>query len=479
MANANLALRLSPTTIPDEPTPPSSPERFMTPNGTISLSLLIDSNGEPLDDSDDLLFRPGIGTVKSASHVSQKSVFNYSHEEQIIDHHQRTPQQGHNHNHPAMKRMKSLGNLPLFQRDFGGTPQDIVRMRKDFEKHRFGMARMRSMTDLMEIPRSAENYDPPPARVSDEFRFPRTVARDSIFKRNAAALTSKQRNTHIGVGDTKFIGGEFEGNSMNGRKLTKNKSMGMIPDVISERARYDFFYAPKGGGDYHSAEALSDEDEGLGDVTSYEHFNVILRNQRGYQVSEPGCRSPEEFLFTKTPFERGFRRSYMKTSPESPQMLIRQSDGWFAQSSAGGQGLPSWAKLYRYQESVEERLMTVDRNNNDNQKQSSFIKEVRASRQQQQQQQLQCEQRRTSGGGGGKSIMTKKKENVKKSNSSFEFCVKRTANATAASCCSFASSRGVVVLNRSISNRLRDVFPPSPQRCDAVRWRGTICHGLL
>lgn len=367
----------------------------MTPNETMSMSVA------GLDDSD-LFFRPAAqpnghhtsmtfstppplpaGPIKSASHVSQQSVFLYS-DEQIEAGISPPTTIG------RMKRMKSLGNLPLFQRDFGGTPQDIVRMRRDFEAHRFGMARMRSMTDLMEIPDStspvaAAAAHPPMAMMrgqshgEDDQRWPKSIARDSIFKRNTASLSSKQR---IGVGDTKFIGSDMDRSMLSqpGRRLSKNKSMGMIPDLILERGGdHRLFLTPtKAGGE----ELGSDEDEGLGDnlqdVSSYERFNVILRNHRGYQVSEPGAghRSPDELLLGQ-PFERGYRRSYMKMSsqsPQSPQMIMRQSDGWYTQQYSptvpnGGQW--PWAKMYRYQrqESVEERLVPViacDRNNNIN-----------------------------------------------------------------------------------------------------------------
>lgn len=412
IANANLVMRLP---VPDEEeTPPSSPERFMTPNQTMSLSTIAAAAG--LDDSD-ILFRPTAminkinnndnnnsfatppQSSKSASQVSHKSVFNYSDEEQqrmLMDQSPPTTI-------ARMKRMKSLGNLPLFQRDFGGTPQDIVRMRRDFEAHRFGMARMKSMTDLMEIPQAEspvsskmhQQTDRSSGNDSDQRSFPRSVARDSIFKRNTTNLSSSGNKQRIGVGDTKFIGNPFDfdrsmldSNKNGGRKLSKNKSMGMIPDLLAERGgRYDIFFTPAAGNnlDMSNDQSPSDEeDEGLGenlmDVTSYEHFNVILRNRRGYQVSEPGgTRSPDEM---SRPFERGYRRSYMKmssVSPQSPQMMLRQSDGWYSQqqqqqqqySPVGTAGQYPWTtKMHRYQrqESVEERLMVpvfaYDRNNN-------------------------------------------------------------------------------------------------------------------
>lgn len=404
--------------VPDEEeTPPSSPERFMTPNETMSLSTIAAAAG--LDDSD-TLFRPTAminkinnnnnnfatppqSSSKSASHVSHKSVFNYSDEEQRMLMDQSPPT-----TIARMKRMKSLGNLPLFQRDFGGTPQDIVRMRRDFEAHRFGMARMKSMTDLMEIPHAKspvsskmhQQTDRSSGNDSDQRCFPRSIARDSIFKRNTTNVSSSGGNKQrIGVGDTKFIGNQFEfdrsmldNNKNGGRKLSKNKSMGMIPDLLAERGgRYDIYFTPAAGNnlDMSNDQSPSDEeDEGLGenlmDVTSYEHFNVILRNRRGYQVSEPGgTRSPDEM---SRPFERGYRRSYMKmssVSPQSPQMMLRQSDGWYTQqqqySPVGTAGQYPWTtKMHRYQrqESVEERLMVpvfaYDRNNNNNNQNNSI-----------------------------------------------------------------------------------------------------------
>lgn len=388
VANANLALRLSAHAIPDhdevDGSPPTSPERFLTPNETMSVS----ANASAFDyDRGDYFYRPTPAQVKSASHVSHRGVFNYSPEEVEMWEQQRYLPRTPSSQNSQMKRMKSLGNLPLFQRDFGGTPQEMVRMRKDFEAHRFGMARMRSMTDLMEI--SSESMAKNSNRASDEFpRVQRNVARDSIFKRNPTLDNGQKRAQMMGIGDTKFIGGgELEMNHKgNHRRLSKNKSMGQIPDLISERARYD---ALVGAQRNHQIDGLDenggdgdedhDDDCNVGDwsMTSYEQFNVLLRNRRGYQVSEPGTsRSPEEMLLSKTPFERGYRRSYMRhqgaQSPQSPQMFIRQSDGgWFTPSggaggaserssvASNGNQFPWTQKLYRYQreESVEECLI--------------------------------------------------------------------------------------------------------------------------
>lgn len=369
MANANLALRIPPPLVQaqENETPPSSPERFLTPNATMSMSIL---NTPGLDDSE-MLFRPlnrnnistppsAVGPVKSASYASNKSMFNYS-DDQINPSQTATP----------MKRMTSLGNLPLFQRDFGGTPYDIVRMRKDFEAHRFGMARMKSMTDLMEIPKgvgggrmglspvSSRGYEGNYYHNSNNSRYPNTIARDSIFKRNNPGLGKSPNGKppqRIGIGDTKFIGSDLDRSgggfiSQPGRKLSKNKSMGMIPDLILERAIYEHEHYMNssnrnGGGEPFSDdndEEDDEQDEGLGenvmDMTSYERFNVILRNRKGYQVSEPGLRSPEEIL--GRPFERGYRRSYVKMSSQSsqsPQMMMRQSDGWYTQQYSPGGG---------------------------------------------------------------------------------------------------------------------------------------------
>lgn len=363
----------------------------MTPNETLSMSVLTGLDDSRSSTTSDLMGKSNghFSTpppIKSASHVlHQKSVFNYSDDDQMAMMIDPSP-----HTIGRMKRMKSLGNLPLFQRDFGGTPQDIVRMRRDFEAHRFGMARMKSMTDLMEIPdddqshvcsRHSSNRDEMEDQQYQQ-RYPKAIARDSIFKRNhTSSMNSKQR---IGVGDTKFIGSDLDRSGLMqhpGRRLSKNKSMGMIPDLIAER-RYDLMTPPMLKDSGEEEQPDSDEDEGLGenllDVTSYEHFDVILRNRRGcYQVSEPGGqRSPEEMF---RPFERGYRRSYMKMSSQSPQqqqalspqMIMRQSDGWFSTGGAGAAAPGQWTKMYRYQrqESVEERLIPVfayDRNNNTN-----------------------------------------------------------------------------------------------------------------
>lgn len=349
-ANAALRLPLIPNTSIDEVgTPASSPERFTTPNETMA--------------THDLSWH--------------KRAFNFS---------------GDDHSPPPpppaqLVRMKSLGNLPLFQRDFGGTPQDIVRMRRDFETHRFGMARMKSLTDLMEMQEAASprlSLSPSaPLKSSqrqqnqqqqhqklDDMRFAGSLARDSIFKRNNANGTSSSGGHRIGVGDTKFIGNNHQHDRSAlmhaNRKLSKNKSMGMIPDLICERGeRYDAFRTSKKCAKDEAEVSDDEDDEEEDDVTSYEHFNVVLRG--GYQVSEPGgggeggaSRRAEEVLGAR-PFERGYRGSYMRMSSvspqQSPQMMVRHSDGWHSRQQQQYSPVAShyhWAMMYRYQQRRKE-----------------------------------------------------------------------------------------------------------------------------
>ncbi|XP_050087764.1 uncharacterized protein LOC126572464 isoform X3 [Anopheles aquasalis] len=47
-----------------------------------------------------------------------------------------------------LSRMKSMGNLSAYEREFGDTPVDLLKLKKDFETRRFSFAKMKSLTDL-------------------------------------------------------------------------------------------------------------------------------------------------------------------------------------------------------------------------------------------------------------------------------------------------------------------------------------------
>lgn len=327
ITNANLVLKMPPSS-------PAESDEFMTPNSTF----LNTSNPEQYS-TPSAEFRFPVMKIQSAGNMTNQRVFEFNENYSDEDRDEVDFQRGNGlYQHGELKRMKSLGNLPLFQRDYGGTPQDILRLKQEFEEHRFGLARMRSLTSLNEPDLDEES---PKRRSRDKEIMPvnhrsRGINEDNstIFKKqqsgNFRKNPTKRRN--FGVGDTKFIGSEDQGITKkdNGRKLAKNSSMGMIPDLISEKVIYDPFLTPLTDRKYEEQhlEAQQSSEESFSDVDSnVEAAKVTLRkNDRNIIMNAT------EANLLSTPFERGFRRSYnVKSEITYDRILatLRQSDGFY------------------------------------------------------------------------------------------------------------------------------------------------------
>nr|XP_029713777.1 LOW QUALITY PROTEIN: uncharacterized protein LOC109400987 [Aedes albopictus] len=226
-----------------------------------------------------------------------------------------------------LSRMKSLGNLSAYEREFGTTPVDLLKLKKDFELRRFSCAKMKSLTNLNDDNEDAmvqrrkqvskENVDQKTKNCIDE--------RKTAFQRNGADLPNRfqpfqMRNSFhsgiyrkkAGVGYTRYIGIEDDTPS----PLTK---MNSIPSLsATDRVDHNPFLTPNIGRKRFSTASNSPDEN--------DHSPVELRLTR--KLAEDVVDSAN---LLRTPFERNFRKSsptedFRLSNPMAP---FRQSDSNF------------------------------------------------------------------------------------------------------------------------------------------------------
>lgn len=236
-------------------------------------------------------------------------------------------------------RMKSLGNLSQYERSFGDTPKDLMKLKAEFEQRRFGLARRRSLTNLL-------TEDESVSLDMNNDRINRPKPRESIFNTKPALINGSKYRKKIGIGDTKYIGNEEpDGNKQY--QLTKMKSLGTIPDLLTERIGFEPFLTPSANRrrypaslhDYRGGDDTGNGSSGgsggdappMGDSSSDGDDETFLRPKPKRQNGR--LRYIDEINLLNGPFERGFRRSYNNgtstTHTNKVTSPFRQSDGYF------------------------------------------------------------------------------------------------------------------------------------------------------
>lgn len=254
-------------------------------------------------------------------------------------------------------RMRSMGNLSATERAFGDTPKDILKLKKDFELKRFGLAKMRSLTNLVmddeqENDKKVEMLSKPlpRERVHDINIDMTSNSNYSSFSRSS--IRSNGLFFHkkkIGIGDTRWVGGGCEDTDARHFNLTRMKSLGTIPDIIASEPIHPFLTPHTNrkmsieSNSKHRNLSVPDYARLYSDNHSSISNNNDPNNSDSLNDSTDGDdevierRSHLEFdhqLF-KTPFERGFRRSYTAFSDRNRNHIaspLRQSDGYFSYS---------------------------------------------------------------------------------------------------------------------------------------------------
>lgn len=295
--------------------PESDGEIYLTPNTSIT------HNGDDVVDSGMDEYGPSNGSptnyrvtkMHSMGHIPDRrrrsDYYAYDEIDSGLDEKFSTPDSSFG----MMYKMKSMGNLSQHERLFGDTPKDLVKLKEEFERRRFGMTGRKSLTNLI---------------VDEDNDIVTAVRkRESIFSGKPLQINGRYKKK-FGIGDTKYIGNDTETDNKN-YHLTKMKSMGTIPDIVTDRIIFEPFLTPSTERKYPNS--LHDYRGGAADRYdsngSSEDDDMIMKRQH-----DEG-KFIKEMSLLKGPFERGFRRSYSKESNRNNQSTpLRQSDGYFQMS---------------------------------------------------------------------------------------------------------------------------------------------------
>lgn len=192
-----------------------------------------------------------------------------------------------------LTKRKSLSNLSAYEKEFGNTPIDLLKLKKEFETKRFSRARIKSLTNLTnddliadeieidkhEIRRIHPLYKQESDNTINYFNNINVNDRKTNNQLHRNTFHSGKYKKKIGIGDTKYIGNN-EDNDENFNTLIKMNSMSTIPC-------YDSNMSP-----------------------------IVARKSNG------NADNPVE------PFKRAYRRSYHTDGILNNNLLLhRQSDG--------------------------------------------------------------------------------------------------------------------------------------------------------
>lgn len=323
--------------------PESDGEIYLTPNTSVAVDEdRCDSGTEDTSVAQNQYLRNGDGRpsngyrmdkIQSMSSISNRltEVAEDQVDSGTDEQYCRTPENGN------IYRMKSLSSLSQCERAFGATPKTLLKLKEDFENRRLAMlTRRKSLTNLLaeaSDASDAENVMPSNVGV---FKMPETRApnRDGIFFTTRTHQSNGKYRKRNGIGDTKYIGTDSDTPEQKQYHLTKIKSVGTIPDLLTERTNYDPFWTPmvarRHPASLHNYDGrtrysppFDGRSDGSSDMDEQEDF---LRHQPDEHV-----RFMNEMGLLKGSFERGFRRSYNRKHDRTakPTTPLRQSDGYF------------------------------------------------------------------------------------------------------------------------------------------------------
>uniref|UniRef100_A0A182WHK8 C2 NT-type domain-containing protein n=1 Tax=Anopheles minimus TaxID=112268 RepID=A0A182WHK8_9DIPT len=272
--------------IPQSPNSDSGDDVFVTPDVTV---LSEDEGGGSDDRTESGVEEFGTPTseiplaklikIKSMNNLAVPKGAMFSDEEidhpdgfihtDLTDEHYLTP--GMN-----LSRMKSLGNLSAYEREFGHTPVDLLQSKRDFETRRFSFAKMRSLTDLTAgdesddvLVRRRRQLEAEEKSSSDESKPPSScqlsppglasgteLANRFLPFQMRSSFHSGVYRKRSGIGYTRYIGNDDDptttttngGPTIGGTNLTKINSLSTIPTVLpGERVNHVPFLTPNIG----------------------------------------------------------------------------------------------------------------------------------------------------------------------------------------------------------------------------------------
>ncbi|XP_061509128.1 uncharacterized protein LOC1278939 isoform X2 [Anopheles gambiae] len=357
--------------IPQSPNSDSGDEVFVTPDVTV---LSEDEGGASDDRTESGVEEFGTPTseiplsklvkIKSMNNLAVPKGAMFSDEEEVGDQTHgyflaaggRPDEDHHHHLTPGLNlsRMKSLGNLSAYEREFGHTPVDLLQSKRDFETRRFSFAKMRSLTDLTGgdesddvLVRRRRQLKAEEKSSSDESNAPSSCQLSPLGGGGGGAgvelanrfLPFQMRSSfhsgvyrkRSGIGYTRYIGidddpaaaggGTAPSATLGPSNLTKINSLSTIPTVLAaERVNHVPFLTPNIGrkrfasaSTYNAtrASATSSPDENDPDaaVRLPAAKPKATSPTTGTGVAKVIARSSIRSNSSNNPFERNFRKS--------------------------------------------------------------------------------------------------------------------------------------------------------------------------
>ncbi|KFB36126.1 AGAP009577-PA-like protein [Anopheles sinensis] len=240
-----------------------------------------------------------------------------------------------------LSRMKSLGNLSAYEREFGDTPVDLLKLKKDFETRRFSFAKMKSLTDLtvddekddvlvrrrrqLEAAESERSSSDESTKAS-QLSPPASIAGASElanrllpFQMRNSFHNGVYRKRH-GIGYTRYIGIEDDPAASacpsiygGGSNLTKINSLGTIPTVgLGERVDHVPFLTPNIGRKRFASTSTTNRTSATSSSSPEEGEQPRPRSAASGTTSMAAkviTRSSARPGGNTNPFERNFRKS--------------------------------------------------------------------------------------------------------------------------------------------------------------------------
>lgn len=245
---------------------------------------------------------------------------------------------------PRVAKIKSMENLSILEMEFHKASQELDRnsprrLKWLAERERIQMPKMKSLNNLCfddysEEQMRAEFQQIREQNLEEKHRFNLQQRKNSTSSSNSGKLFIK----HTKVGNAKFIGNDDsplpQSHPNIHYPIQKMRSMGTIPDVVTERVATDPFLTPtsgrkppfpmvtqsaeKAGTPSYAARLLKYD---CVDAPANQHsHNSLSELYSQDRLGKLGMANDVSFM-SRTPFERAYRRSQMKSSTPLRQSL--------------------------------------------------------------------------------------------------------------------------------------------------------------
>ncbi|XP_055923324.1 uncharacterized protein LOC129953848 isoform X2 [Eupeodes corollae] len=250
-----------------------------------------------------------------------------------------------NYHTPRVAKIKSMENLSILEMEFNKASEELDRNspRRLNNEVNSRIVKIKSLNNLV---LDMDQYEGEALKREFE-RLRHSKTSPAIARAAASAALFEDSPSKSGkfkknkVGNAKFIGNDDTPEILRDRQqphypIAKIKSLGTIPDVVSERIECDPFLTPTSGRKSFpggqpttsSSEGVEIRNSGI-DVVDSAWNSCGMKDFTTYERLGRLHYTPEALIMSRTPFERAYRRSYQRNSLNVKSSTpLRQSDGY-------------------------------------------------------------------------------------------------------------------------------------------------------